>query len=61
LSAAVVGSFVTFAPLAGWTRAFDVMPDGRILIVDGEDLSAQGELRMVLNWHEELKRLVPTP
>jgi WD40-like Beta Propeller Repeat len=40
---------------------FDVMPDGRLLILQpaaAEETTAP-ELRIVLNWFEELKRLVP--
>jgi hypothetical protein len=45
-------------------RAFDVLPDGRFvgLIAGGADeraTSSNSELRIVLNWQEELKRLVP--
>ncbi len=40
--------------------SWDLAPDGRVLVVkpstDGAD---PNELRAVLNWHEELKRLVP--
>jgi hypothetical protein len=48
------------------TRAFDVLPDGRFVgLVSGsaEDISAESaspEIRVVQNWTEELKRLVPT-
>jgi hypothetical protein len=51
---------------AGLTRAFDVLPDGRFVgLVSGsaEDISAESaspEIRVVQNWTEELKRLVPT-
>ena len=41
--------------------SWDLAPDGRFLVVkpstDGAD---PNELRTVLNWFEELKRLVPT-
>jgi hypothetical protein len=37
------------------------MPDGRILFVDGRDVGATPELRVVLNWSAELQRLVPRP
>lgn len=42
-------------------RRHDVMPDGRFLglIEPGQAGTAQPEIRIVLNWHEELKRLVP--
>jgi WD40-like Beta Propeller Repeat len=49
------------------TRAFDVMPDGRFVGLwsgSAEELTTGGasssEVRVVLNWFEELKRLVPT-
>jgi hypothetical protein len=45
-------------------RNFDIMPDGRIIGVvnAGETPSsdpAAPQIQVVLNWHEELKRLVP--
>jgi serine/threonine-protein kinase len=45
---------------------YDVSPDGKRFLllkdvdVPGTDKPAQPELRIVLNWQEELKRLVPT-
>ena len=48
------------------TRGYDVLPDGRFLsLVPVSDQTASGaaiapELRVVLNWHDELKRVVPT-
>jgi Tol biopolymer transport system component len=50
---------------AGETRAFDIMPDGRFVglvsISDKEPiaLTDAAQIRVVLNWFEELKRLVP--
>jgi Tol biopolymer transport system component len=45
-------------------RGYDVLPDGRFLslIPEGGDptTAAPNEIRVVLNWTEELKRLVPT-
>ena len=46
-------------------RAYDVMPDGRLLaVVSAEsqpsDVTDVAQIRVVLNWTEELKRLVPT-
>jgi Tol biopolymer transport system component len=40
---------------------YDVTPDGKRLIVIKQqgDLSAKDELRVVVNWFEELKRVVP--
>ena len=56
---------VTGGVLSGGRRAYDVLPDGRFigLVVPGDARSTVGaasQIRVVLNWHEELKRLVPT-
>jgi hypothetical protein len=42
-------------------RRHDVTPDGRFigLLAPGQAGTAQPEIRVVLNWFEELKRLVP--
>jgi hypothetical protein len=48
------------------TRGYDVLPDGRFLsLVPAPDQTSSGaaiapELRVALNWFEELKRMVPT-
>jgi serine/threonine-protein kinase len=49
----------------GSIRNYDVLPDGRLLGVVNAGAQASGlmetpEIRVVLNWTEELKRLVPT-
>jgi Tol biopolymer transport system component len=44
-------------------RPYDIMPDGRFVIVDATDAMGEqrtSQIEVVLNWHEELKRLVPT-
>ena len=46
-------------------RGFDALPDGRFVSVlpefgEGTSATSGGEIRVVLNWFEELKRLVPT-
>ena len=39
---------------------YDVSPDGRLLIVEqAQEEAAPGEIQIVLNWFEELKRRVP--
>ncbi len=39
----------------------DISPDGRqFLMIEGETASEQTQINVVLNWFEELKRLVPT-
>ena len=46
----------------GTTRPWDLTPDGqRFVIIKADPVSAQNspEITVVLNWFEELKRLVP--
>ena len=56
---------LTAGRLSGAGRAFDVLPDGRFVgpiaaSEDGVIESADAlEIRLVINWFEELKRLVP--
>ena len=56
---------VTGDRISGETRAYDILPDGRFVGVvevpdaDGSLRNAVREIRVVLNWFEELKRLVP--
>ena len=44
-----------------WGRSYDVAPDGQYFYMErqGAGVADQGELYVVLNWFEELKRLVP--
>jgi hypothetical protein len=50
--------------LDAWSSSYDVAPDGRrfVMIRRGEDADtpAPQQLNVVLNWFQELKRLVPT-
>lgn len=44
-------------------RGYDVLPDGRFIMLLANVSGPAGgrpELRLILNWFEELKRLVPT-
>ena len=43
-------------------RSFSPMPDGKHFVVAraGSTLDPPHEIRIVLNWFDELKRLVPT-
>jgi hypothetical protein len=43
---------------AGGTKYWDVAPDGRFLLM--KPVPAEPSIQVVLNWVEELKRLVPT-
>jgi serine/threonine-protein kinase len=48
--------------LAGWSRSYDVKGDGQrfLMVKESEEQPAAPRLIVVLNWFEELKRLVPT-
>jgi hypothetical protein len=44
-------------------RGYDLLPDGRLVSVAGVDATTAVsgvDIRIVLNWFEELRRLVPT-
>ena len=44
-------------------REYDVLPDGRFITLLPDQSGPAGvgpELRVILNWFDELKRLVPT-
>jgi len=40
---------------------YDVGPDGRFLMVEVEEGSERARLDVILNWFDELERLVPVP
>jgi serine/threonine-protein kinase len=54
---------VTGDRLSPQTRAFDLLPDGRFvgILTEQEERRSAIEIRVVLNWTEELKRLAPLP
>lgn len=42
-----------------WERDYDVAPDGRFLMIaPDKDEQTATELQVILNWFEELKRIV---
>jgi serine/threonine-protein kinase len=45
-----------------WAPNFDIAPDGEsfVMIKEDEDWGRATEIRVVLNWFEEIERLVPT-
>lgn len=44
----------------GYEMSYDVTPDGEFLMIErGESDSPPTQINVVLNWFEELKRLVP--
>ncbi len=53
------GAYVTSTSLPGVSQYHDIHPDGQrfLMIKEGQD---SGQINVVLNWFEELKRLVPT-
>jgi hypothetical protein len=60
-------AMVTTRRLSTQMRAHDILPDGRFVglvaaseLPSPESQSFDREFRVVLNWHKELKRLVPT-
>ena len=44
-----------------WHPYFDISPDGQQFLMIKEVEGSPGQINVVLNWFEELKRLVPTP
>ena len=53
----------TTCRLPRWVRNYDVSPDGRRFLMiqpTAGEHAAPTQIIVVLNWHEELKRLVPT-
>jgi len=55
------GSYVS-RPRPPGLQQYDISPDGKrfLMIKEGDLAEAQGQINVVLNWFEELKRLVPT-
>ena len=46
----------------GWARPnYDVAPDGQRFLMIKQEQTEGAQINVVLNWFEELKRLVPTP
>ena len=45
---------------AAYAREYDITPDGRFLGVVPTSQSISGDIQIVINWFEELKRRVPT-
>ena len=51
----------SFSPTRVGPPNYDVSPDGTRFIMVEENDNLPTEIHVVLNWFEELKRLVPTP
>jgi serine/threonine-protein kinase len=56
---------LTAGMLSNGRRAFDVLPDGRLVGLASNDATAGNavvnEVKLIVNWFEELRRLVPDP
>ena len=60
-AASIIDMPFTNDPVERSGRSYDVSPDGdRFLMLEDANDSATSEIVVVLNWFEELKRLVPT-
>jgi len=40
---------------------FNISPDGQRFLIIKAEQTASAQIHVILNWFEELKRLVPTP
>jgi len=54
------GAIEQYAGSGNAGSGYDILPDGRFVMVRGADPSGSREIVLVQNWFEELKRLVPT-
>ncbi len=52
-----------FFAIGNGNTSYDVAPDGQrfVMIKESEEQQEAAQIKVVLNWFEELKRLVPTP
>ncbi len=54
------GRYVTTRFVPGY-QYYDISPDGQRFLMIKEVEGSTTQINVVLNWFEELKRLVPTP
>ena len=54
------GTYVTTRFIPGY-QYYDIAPDGQQFLMIKDVEGSTGQINVVLNWFEELKRLVPTP
>jgi hypothetical protein len=52
-----VGAFAYRTSINAGNR-YDVLPDGRFLMIRGADPTANREIVVVLNWFDEVRRLI---
>ena len=54
------GQYVDHSTPSGF-QYYDISPDGQQFLMIKEGQTEAGQINVVLNWFEELKRLVPIP
>jgi len=54
------GSYVTSSALPGHYSHYDISTDGQQFLMIKREQQGEAQINVVLNWFEELKRLVPT-
>ncbi len=54
------GSYLTSVTIPGFYPYYDMSPDGKRFLMIKKEGADQAQINVVLNWFEELKRLVPT-
>ena len=47
--------------LGGTSRHYDLAPDGRFLMIKGDETSTSDQIIVVQNWLDELAQRVPVP
>jgi hypothetical protein len=53
------GVFEEYAGSGNFGAGYDILPNGRFVMVRGADPIGTREIVLVQNWFEELKRMVP--
>jgi hypothetical protein len=53
------GDIEQYAGGANWGPGYDVMPDGRFLVLRGPDPQGAREIVLVQQWFDELRRIAP--
>ena len=54
------GRYLSGVSTGNPATGYDVAPDGRFVMIRADEASGPTQIHVVLNWFEELKRLVPT-
>ncbi len=54
------GSYKISRTIPGFSQYYDISPDGQRFLMIKQEQTGVTQINVVLNWFEELKRLVPT-